>query len=298
MDRQYLCDIIRYMNPRLPDYMLDALYERLTSLTTVTYTRDYISHMSGHSQFYDIEPSLLVNVGFSHVPATIATQDSYYANFLTIRLEDEPNAVLNEVRRFLDLYETFISEPEYHRPKRGKNLFHYHGFYKQLFDFFARHYTMNETNGILIDMRTRKIWMRGIEIPLSATQLATYVFILYHTHCTYHQGLIKAGQHHPLSDQQVQRLGHTFHSICNLFRDTPTAEQRSYMDDVPNIRGYIARIRAAIEHYIPSPDSGYYLPKDTADKAHYHVTLNPDTIIIRDARGETPFCEYPFWKQL
>lgn len=298
MDRQYLCDIIRYMNPRLPDYMLDALYERLTSLTTVTYTRDYISHMSGHSQFYDIEPSLLVNVGFSHVPATIATQDFYYANFLTIRLEDEPNAVLNEVRRFLDLYETFISEPEYHRPKRGKNLFHYHGFYKQLFDFFARHYTMNETNGILIDMRTRKIWMRGIEIPLSATQLATYVFILYYTHCTYHQGLIKAGQHHPLSDQQVQRLGHTFHSICNLFRDTPAAEQRSYMDDVPNIRGYIARIRAAIEHYIPSPDSGYYLPKDTADKAHYHVTLNPDAIIIRDARGETPFCEYPFWKQL
>lgn len=300
MDRTYLCDIIRYMNPRLPDTMLDALYARLTSLTTVAYTRDYVAHMSGHSQFYEVLPSLLINVSCSHVPATApASRDTYFTNFLTIRLDDEPHSVLSEVRRFLDRYESFITESEYHLPRRAKNLFRYHGFYKQLFDFYSRHHSHVETNRILIDIRSRKVWMQGIEIQMSATHLATYIFILHQTYCTHHQGLIKAGQHHPLSDRDVARMGRTYYAICNLLRETPTCcDQRSYLDDVPNIRGYIARLRSMIERHIPEPDVRYYLPNDTADKSRYHVTLDPDAILIRDSQGETKFCDYPLWKKL
>ena len=141
-------------------------------------------------------------------------------------------------------------------------------------------------------------WMQGIEIQMSATHLATYIFILHQTYCTHHQGLIKAGQHHPLSDRDVARLGRTYYAICNLLRETPTCDQRSYLDDVPNIRGYIARLRSMIERHIPEPDVRYYLPNDTADKSRYHVTLDPDAILIRDSQGETKFCDYPLWKKL
>ena len=161
MDRGYLCDIIRYMNPRLSNEILNNLYVRLTNFTTESFTRDYLANSSHHNYFYDIEPSLLINVGLSHVPASnLSQQDTYFINFLTIRLEEEPDCVLNEVRRFLDEYETYITEPEYHRPKRGKALFHYHGFYKQLFDFLARHHTNGEENRIVIDIPARRIWMR------------------------------------------------------------------------------------------------------------------------------------------
>ena len=299
MDRSYLCDIIRYMNPRLSHEMSNDLYERLTNFSTESFTRNYLANSSHHNHFYDIEPSLLINVGLSHVSAyNVSRLDTYFINFLTIRLEDEPDSVLNEVRRFLDMYETFITEPEYHRPKRGKTLFRYHGFYKQLFDFLARHHTNGEDNRILIDIPSRRIWMRGVEVQMSATQLATYMFILHQSCCTHYNGLIKAGQHYPLSDKDVQRLGTTYHAICNLFRDTPIADNRSYMEDVHNIRGYIARIRTAIANHIDNQDILFYIPQDTSDKSRYHIAIEPSKIRLRTALGEIAFEDFQLWKKL
>ena len=299
MERGYLCDIIRYMNPRLSTEMLNNLYDRLTNFSTETFTREYLANFSHHNHFYDIEPSLLINVGISYVPANKLTQqDTHFINFLTIRLENEPDCVLNEVRRFLDEYETYITETEYHHPKRGKALFHYHGFYKQLFDFLARHHTNGEENRILIDIPARRIWMRGIEVQMSATQLATYMFILYQSCCTHYGGLIKAGQHNPLSEKDVKRLGSTYHAICNLFRDTPITDERSYIEDIPNIRGYIARIRTAIAHHIDDQDIRFYMPQDTDDKSRYHIAIECDKITLRTASGDVPFEEYPLWKTL
>lgn len=297
MDRTYLCDIIRYMNPRLSPEMLNNLYDRLTNFTTEDFTRDYLANVSHHSHFYDIEPSLLINVGTSNVPAPIQ-QDTCFINFLTIRLDDETDCVLNEVRRFIDHYESLITEPEYQLPKRGKGLFRYHGFYKQLFDFLARQHTNGEENTILIDLSARRIWMRGVEVQMSATHLATYVFLLHQSLCTHYGGLIKAGQHHPLSEKDIVRLGKTYHAICNLFRDTPIADARSYMEDVPNIRGYIARLRTTIEHIVDNVDLDYYYPKDSLDKSMYRVGINPSCVRLKHSTGECLFTDYPMWKDL
>lgn len=299
MDRNYLCDIIRYMNPRLSGEMIQNLYDRLTTFTTENFTQEYLANASHHAHFCEIEPSLLINVGTSNIPATTATQeDTYFMNFLTIRLDDEPNCVLNEVRRFLDQYESLITEPEYQLPKRGKGLFRYHGFYKQLFDFLARQHTNGEENTILIDFVSRRIWMRGREVQMSATHLATYVFLLHQSLCTHYGGLIKAGQHHPLSEKDVERLGRTYHAICDLFRDFPISDARSYLEDVPNIRGYIARLRTTIEHVMDGDDLDYYYPKDSSDKSMYRVAINPSCVRIKHSAGECLFTDYPFWKVL
>ena len=299
MDRNYLCDIIRYMNPRLSGEMIQNLYDRLTTFTTENFTQEYLANASHHTHFYEIEPSLLINVGTSNIPAAAATrEDTYFMNLLTIRLDDEPNCVLNEVRRFLDQYESLITEPEYQLPKRGKGLFRYHGFYKQLFDFLARQHTNGEENTILIDFVSRRIWMRGREVQMSATHLATYVFLLHQSLCTHYGGLIKAGQHHPLSEKDVERLGRTYHAICDLFRDFPISDARSYLDDVPNIRGYIARLRTTIEHVMDGDDLDYYYPKDSSDKSMYRVAINPSCVRIKHSAGECLFTDYPFWKVL
>ena len=299
MDRNYLCDIIRYTTPRLSPEMINDLYDRITNFTTENFTCDYLANSLHHNNFYDTEPSLLINVGMSNVPVlTPAQQDRYFVNFLTIRLDDEPNCVLNEVRRFIDQYESLITEPEYQLPKRGKGLFRYHGFYKQLFDFLARQHTNGEENRILIDLPARRIWMRGVEVLVSATHLATYVFILHQSICTHYGGLIKAGQHHPLSERDVARLGKTYHAICNLFREIPIAENRSYLDDVSNIRGYIARLRTTIEYVINAEDVDYYYPKDSVDKSMYRIAINPSCVRIKYSGGECMFADYPLWKHL
>lgn len=299
MDRNYLCDIIRYMNPRLSGEMIQNLYDRLTTFTTENFTQEYLANASHHAHFYEIEPSLLINVGTSNIPAATATrEDTYFMNLLTIRLDDEPNCVLNEVRRFLDQYESLITEPEYQLPKRGKGLFRYHGFYKQLFNFLARQHTNGEENTILIDFVSRRIWMRGREVQMSATHLATYVFLLHQSLCTHYGGLIKAGEHHPLSAKDVERLGRTYHAICDLFRDFPISDARSYLEDVPNIRGYIARLRTTIEHVMDGDDLDYYYPKDSSDKSMYRVAINPSCVRIKHSAGECLFTDYPFWKVL
>mgnify|MGYP003402930221 FL=1 len=140
--------------------------------------------------------------------------------------------------------------------------------------------------------------MRGVEIQMSATQLATYILILHQSCCTHHGGLVKAGQHHPLSEKDVQRLGRTYHAICNLFRDTPITDERSYLEDVPNIRGYIARIRTAIAHHIDDQDIQFYTPQDTSDKSRYYIAIDPTKITLRLSSGEIPFMDYPLWKTL
>ena len=202
------------------------------------------------------------------------------------------------MRHFLDQYETLITEPEYQRPKRGKGLFRYYGFYKQLFNFLARQHTNGVENNILIDISARRIWMRGVEVQMSATHLATYIFILHQSLCTHYGGLIKAGQHHPLSEKEVNRLGHTFHAICNLFREIPITDTRSYLEDVPNIRAYIARIRTTIEHHIDTQYIDYYYPKDSSDKSMYHIAINPSCVQIKHSGGNCSFIEFPLWKCL
>jgi hypothetical protein len=75
-------------------------------------------------------------------------------------------------------------------------------------------------------------------------------------------------------------------------------EQRCYLDDVPNIRGYIARLRTIIAHHIDDHDLGFYMPQDTTDKSRYYIAIERDKITIRTAAGEMPFEEFPLWKRL
>ena len=105
MDPTYLYDIIRYMNPRLSSKMIETLYERIINFNTESYTRDYLANTCHQNIFYDIEPSLLINIGLSSIPCSNYKQDNNYINFLIIRLENEPNCILNEVRSFVDKYE-------------------------------------------------------------------------------------------------------------------------------------------------------------------------------------------------
>jgi hypothetical protein len=219
-------------------------------------------------------------------------------NLLTIRLNDQENSVLNEVRRFIKQYEQLITEPEICRPNYGNGLFRYHGLYKELFDFLARHQTNGADNSIYINLLTHRITMHGEELAMSATQIATYMLILHQTFCTHHCGLIKVGHHHPLSETEVTRLSKTFYTMCSLFRDIQFMKGHTYLDEVNNIRSYIARIRTLITNHLDPEYINYYLPKDSLLKDMYQVTIDPSRVFIKDATGEYAFIKYPLWKKL
>ena len=93
-------------------------------------------------------------------------------------------------------------------------------------------------------------------------------------------------------------MGNTYRAICKLFREMSTGDTRSYLEDVPNIRGYIARLRTTIEHVIDMGDVDYYYPKDSSDKSMYRIAINPSCVRMKHANGECLFVDYPLWKQL
>ena len=86
--------------------------------------------------------------------------------------------------------------------------------------------------------------------------------------------------------------------MCNIFRDTPIDKAHNYLDEVNNIRSYIARIRTIITNVIDSDALNYYLPKDSLHKDMYQITIDPSHIHIKDATSEYEFTKYPLWKKI
>ena len=150
----------------------------------------------------------------------------------------------------------------------------------------------------MIDVTLQRLYIRGTAVPMSATLLATYMLILHQTFCTYNEGLIKAGTHHPLSEKDVHHLTKLYNTILKLFREMPTEGERNYINEVNNIRTYIARIRSTISNYIDAEHINEYLPKDSYQKDRYQITIDPSRIYIREGVKTYLLKDYPLWEKV
>ena len=120
--------------------------------------------------------------------------------------------------------------------------------------------------------------MQGIDIPMSGTELATYMLILWETLYSKHEGLLKITRLNKENfkekdDRDITRL-YTY--ILRYCRDEPYTQ--TYQTDFSNIKSYVSRIRKKIQEKIRARDVGHYLPQDNENC--YRITINPDNIFI------------------
>lgn len=280
MDADYIKNIIHYMNPRLTGGKIDVLYNKLIHIDTSSFVRDFLANDRRQTGLIDTDPALLINIGTSVVPYCQQNEEGHtYTEFLKIRLNtEEVNCVLEEMRRFLSRYQDILTEPEYYRPDRRKDIFKYFGFYKTLFDFLSRIESNGEDTAIVINPTARTISMQGIDIPMSGTELATYMLILWETLYSKHEGLLKITRLNKENfkekdDRDITRL-YTY--ILRYCRDEPYTQ--TYQTDFSNIKSYVSRIRKKIQEKIRARDVGHYLPQDNENC--YKITINPDNIFI------------------
>ena len=295
MDVNYLKSIIHYMNPRLSDKKVEALYNKLINIDTTTFVRDFLANNRRQTGLIDTDPSLLINIGTSVVPYCRQNEEGHtYTEFLKIRLEvEEENCVLEEMRRFLSKYQDILTEPEYYRPDRRKDYFKYFGFYKTLFDFFTRIETDGIDNEVVINPSARRITMQGQEIPMSGTELATYILILWQSLISKHEGLLKITRNNKgISDKDNLEITQIYSHILRYCRDEPYTQ--TYQNDFSNIKSYVSRIRKKIQDKVRSRDVGHYLPQDDEDL--YKITINPENLFVEENGERKHLSESEFFK--
>lgn len=135
MDKQYVKDVIGYMDPNLEDSIINNVYSRLCDMTTVDFFRDVLYERLKVKALHNTPPAILVNIGTFVVPYCSAGETvQYYTEFLCIPIA---SSTLSVVDNILGFYQSKVSVRQSIAINDGKGQFKYFGFYKALFDFLV-----------------------------------------------------------------------------------------------------------------------------------------------------------------
>ena len=295
MDSSYIKDIIRYMKPMFNDDIVDILYDKLTHISTESFTTELLGAQMNMPQLRECEPSLLINFGTSMVPyCGIKSQGSIYTDFLRIRID---TTAIREVNRFVTDYGQFITHREFVRPQLVEDQFKYFGFYKLLFDFLAvADGEILVDYKLVIDLLRKSLWICGREVKLSPTELATYILILQQSIRGYGLRHFKSSQiadNKKLCDDLTTHFQTIYSSI-----EEPN-KSWLFADNIRNIAAYIARIKQKLrEQVLLSPD--VYIPhqRTTEDGLEYYCTnVNTDNVYVRESnKKECLLKDYRPWR--
>ena len=190
MDNKYVKDVLSYMAPDLSEKQIDAMYERLLSMNTVSFCNYVLADKLKASEIRNTEPSLLINIGTSFVPYCSPNgQVECYTEFLCIPLKEEISVQIYE---FMSAYSKLVSFNPIPMPlylRNDSNRFKYFGFYKALFDFLLR-VDPKESDIVIRSGYNNLYFPQGgsqlIELSLTPQQATIYKLILI---CTCHPKL-------------------------------------------------------------------------------------------------------------
>ncbi len=135
MKKQYVKDVIKYMEPNREDSFIQDVYDRLCKMTTVEFCRNVLFERLQVRALHNTPPSLLINIGTSVVPYCSAGGSvQYYTEFLCIPIS---SSILTLVDDILGFYQSKVSIRQSITINDSKGQFKYFGFYKALFDFLV-----------------------------------------------------------------------------------------------------------------------------------------------------------------
>jgi hypothetical protein len=295
METDYVKDIIRYMKPMFNNTTIDALYRKLTSITTESFTTELLCAQMNMPQLRETVPSLLINFGTSVVFNPInARQPNIYTDFLRIRIDDTTH---HEVKQFIADYNQIITHRECVHPELVENQFKYFGFYKALFDFLTITNNIGDLleDKVIIDLSRKSLRIGDSEIRLSPIQLTTYILILQ-------QSIRGYGLPHLRNQVQIDSNQKLCDSLTTQFRAIYASLGYDHSDwqfasNTRNIAAYISHISQKLRNQISiSPDIyiPYQVNRDGIDYYTTKVTL--DKVFVRVANKDYPLKTYHHWK--
>lgn len=293
MNPAYMKDIIRYMKPTFSDESIQRLYDKLTTITTESFTSELLGAQMDMPQLREVAPSLLINFAISVVSTPINNQPVVRTDFLRIRLDD---TTFHEIKQFISDYDLFITHRECVHPELEENHFKYFGFYKALFDFLT---ITNEKSDLLddriiIDLTHRTFSICDRQVKLSPTLLSTYILILQQSIRSYGLPHFRTTDAIATNKKLCHTLSKRFCAICTDLGGNPDDWQ--FADNTRNIATYIAHLRQKLRSQVfITPD--VYLPYQVTkeDMDYYTTKVTTDKVYVRVAGHDYPLKDYRPW---
>lgn len=288
LPKDYVQDIIRYMNPRFSLEQVEKLYGQLTTITTQGFTTQLLGAKMQMPTLITTQPALLINYATS-----IVGDNNLHTEFLKIRLDD---TILHEVKQLTQDYADIITAKENVQPATTEDNFRYFGFYKALFDFLAQSKEGEQiAKGILIDIRTSNLTLEGKKIHLSPSQMTTYALILQQTITRGGLPHLRKNAHKNIPAKRFERMNENIsQAYCRMYphfsKTMPGTCLWNFYDNISNIASNIAHIRKKIEEagllnpelYIPISneipgDMPYYIIGTPLDLVSVNTITNNTT---------------------
>lgn len=304
-DPIYVKSIIQYMNPRFSDGDVEDLYNRLISITTANFTTQLLSGEMKMPTLKEAEPSLLINYATSTQPySSQEDKGQTYTEFLRIRMDDSK---LEEVRRFIQDYDSILTHRESVRPQMADDYFRYYGFYKVLFDFVSQSENGKlTTKEVVINPLNCTIDFAGYVVKLSPMYMATYALILQQS--IKGHGLprfTKKDSENPANQMFFDELTAIFKKIYHTFtfRDS-LPKDWTFKTNIRNIAAYVSHINATIKAAHLRDEARCLITQQTHDGiSYYEVNICVDDVSVlkrkydsTDNTAQVQLREYTRWK--
>lgn len=262
----------------------------VSEMTTATFSKELLLSRFHQSELFDVDPSLLVKIGYSYV------QGSYYTNYLLVNASE---GVLETVRTFFDTLGTYHQNMLCRYQRDANDMLAFSGFYKQLFDFYMLRKGI--VSPVVIDVLHNDIRLpdAGISLKLGPREKALYTLFLLESPSGGINFNMGSG---PAARNRYERLAEKLRYKYSVIYKEFTGKDRNIPDIlVPeNRRPMISKINAcfsAIGNVLNQVDN-YRIVKN--DFGCYAVSL-PSTLCCccgSDAHDVRPISEDPRWLRL
>lgn len=233
-----------YIFPDIPENKVEIAYERIMSMTTKSFVKDYLND----KLCFNIDcphPSLMVMLGRSSVLCKNVSEQRIaydtYANFLKINIgNDNIVSVIGDLVKDFNSYVTLNFFIDFN-PKKDKLL--YHGFHKAFFRLVALAKDNPQNYTINISTTRGAVYINDRKLDLAPGKTAIYLLILFRTFFGDKKGLPMNKVYSTLSKEEQVKLQNQYQWACSLLCNL---ENRKRSPLYPNVQNRISEIRKAI----------------------------------------------------
>lgn len=265
-----------YIFPDIPENKVEIAYERIMSMTTKSFVKDYLNEKLG----FNIDcphPSLMVMLGRSSVLGKNVSDKGIaydtYANFLKINIgEDSIVSVIGDLVKEFNSFVTLNFFIDFN-PKKDKLL--YHGFHKAFFRLVALAKDNPQNYAIDISTTRSAVYINGRKLPLAPGKTAIYVLILFRSFFGDKKGLPMNRIYNTLPKEEQKKLQSQYQWICSYISNS---ENRARSPLYPNVQNRISEIRNAITATVGSSIIGGIIQIATGD--YIKTIVSPDKVTI------------------
>ena len=265
-----------YIFPDIPENKVEIAYEKIMSMTTKSFVKDYLNDKLG----FNIDcshPSLMVMLGRSSVLGknVLEQRIAYdtYVNFLKINIGNDN--IISVIGNLVKDFNSFVTLNFFIDFNPNKDKLLYHGFHKAFFRLVALAKDNPQNYAIDISTTRSAVYINGRKLLLAPGKTAIYLLILFRSFFGDKKGLPMNKVYNTLPKEERLKLQNQYQWICSILSHSGNRERSPLY---PNVQNRISEIRKAITATVGNNIIGGIIQIAVGD--YIKTIVSPDKVTI------------------